>query len=71
MFETHKLNEKGQVDLNVFKGGMNASITKALSFLPDGRDKSIFITKIEEAMFFATRAIASKEGNYSEVVKNE
>ena len=68
MFETHKLNEAGFGDVAEFKTHMAERVKEALNLMPDGRDKSIFITKIEEAMFFGTKAIASKEGNYTEIV---
>lgn len=69
MFETHKLNDKGFAEVATFKGGMNAGIKRALAMMPDGRDKSIFVTKIEEAVFFGTRALASKDGNFTEIVR--
>ena len=68
MFETHKLNPQGSTEITRLKGTMNYACSLVMPLIPDGRDKSIFITKMEEAMFFATRAIASKEGNYSEII---
>lgn len=69
MFETHKLNEKGFSEVKALKAGMNEAVTTVLSLMPDGRDKSIFTTKVEEAMFFGTRAIAAKTDNHTEVIR--
>lgn len=71
MFETHKLNETGFDKVRGLKETMNKAAKEVLAFIPDGRDKSIFITKLEEGMFFATRAIAAQEGNHTEVIKYE
>jgi hypothetical protein len=67
MFNTHKLNEDGFREVDEFKRGMAENIHFLLSMLPEGREKSIFVTKIEEAMFFGTKAIASKPGNFTEI----
>lgn len=69
MFETHKLNEKGFEEVKTLKSEMAKAVDIALSLMPEGRDKSVFKTKIEEAMFFGTKAIASKEGNFTEIVE--
>ena len=68
MLETHKLNENGFNEVAQFKGKLSTAINEALNLLPEGREKSIFKTKIEEAAFFGTKAIASKPGNFSEIV---
>lgn len=69
MFDTHKLNEQGFAQVKIFKEAM-AEVIKTVSVgIPDCREKSIFMTKMEEGMFFGTKAIAGKEGNYSEIVK--
>lgn len=69
MFSTHKLNDQGFAEVKKFKNVMAAATTDALAGIPDGRDQAIFKTKIEEAVFFATRAIASKPGNFTEIVE--
>ena len=69
MFETHKLNEKGFEEVKVLKSSMAAAVEAVLFLMPEGREKSVFKTKIEEAMFFGTKAIAGKEGNFTEIVK--
>lgn len=69
MFDTHKLNDKGFEEVKKLKSEMAKSVELALSLMPEGREKSIFKTKIEEAMFFGTKAIAGKDGNFTEIVK--
>ena len=69
MFETHKLNEKGFEEVKSLKSTMAEAVEKALSLMPEGREKAVFKTKMEEGMFFATKAIAGKEGNFTEIVK--
>lgn len=68
MFETHKLNETGFTQVKTLKTSMADAVKKALDLMPEGREKAVFKTKIEEAMFFGTKAIAGKEGNFTEVV---
>lgn len=67
MFEMHMLNEDGKLIVKNFKSTMANAVKVALEFMPEGREKAVFKTKIEEAMFFGTKAIASKEGNFESV----
>ncbi|CAB4153248.1 hypothetical protein UFOVP610_56 [uncultured Caudovirales phage] len=69
MFDTHKLNDAGFEEVKTLKSTMADVMAKILPLMPDGREKSIFMTKIEEGMFFGTKAIASKEGNFTEIIK--
>jgi hypothetical protein len=69
MFDTHKLNENGFSEVKQFKTAMSEAVGNALKLLPEGREKAIFLTKLEEAMFFGTKAIASKDGNHTEITK--
>lgn len=66
MFEYHLLNEQGKQQVIVYKTIMGEAVKKVLEMMPEGREKSIFKTKLEEAAFFGTKAIASKDGNYLE-----
>ena len=68
MFETYKLNTEGFAEVSTLKAAMSDAVYKALSLMPEGREKAVFKTKIEEAVFFGTKAIAGKTGNYTEIV---
>lgn len=69
MFDTHKLNDKGFAEMQKYKETMAVAVAKAASLMPEGREQSIFITKMEEGVFFGAKAIAAKPENHSEVVK--
>lgn len=69
LFNTHKLNDQGFKEVTQLKASMAAAVTEALKLMPEGREKAVFKTKIEEAMFFGTKAVAGKEGNFSEIVE--
>lgn len=68
MFETHKLNQNGFDQVEEFKENANLFVKKALESIPEGREKSVFLTKLEEAVFFGTKAIASKDENHDEII---
>lgn len=63
MFDFHKLNDHGINEVAAFKNHMAIAADIALKTIPEGREKSLFMTKLEEAVFFGTKAIASKPGN--------
>lgn len=69
MFESHALNAKGIAEMNDFKMELANTIRNVSELMPDGREKSLFITKIEEAVFFGSKAIASKDGNFDSFTK--
>lgn len=69
MFETHKLNEKGFEEVTRLKTIMSGAVKDALDMMPESREKSVFKTKIEEALFFGTKAIATKEDNFTEIIE--
>lgn len=69
MFETHKLNEKGLKEVGNLKRRMKSVVEFVLEDMPEGREKAIFKTKIEEAMFFGTKAVASDPENHTEIIK--
>ena len=67
MFDSHKLNEKGFQEMADFKSGFALAVKVALTYMPEGREKQLFKTKLEEAVFFGAKAIAGADGNYSEI----
>lgn len=69
MFDTHKLNENGFKEMADFKMTMAEAVKKVVATMPDSREKSIFITKMEEGVFFGAKAIAGKPGNSDEVTR--
>lgn len=71
MFETHKLNENGFEAVREFKITLSIAVSKAMKLLPEGREKAIFKTKLEEAVFFGTKAIAANPENHSEIIDYE
>lgn len=69
MFEVHKLNEQGMRKAR----NIQANFTTLLETLedicgPDGREVAIVRTKLEEASFFAKRAMAMRPENHSEIL---
>lgn len=68
MFDTHKLNENGFKEMQAYKQTMADAAKAAVALMPEGREKAIFLTKMEEAVFFGAKAIASKPENHTEIV---
>jgi hypothetical protein len=68
MFDTYKLNDQGFEAVSIFKNEIADTLKKIDSIIPEGREKSVFKMKLEEAVFFGTKAISAKPGNFSEVV---
>lgn len=67
MFDTHKLTDKGFVEMAEYKNRMAQTTKAVMETMLEGRERSMFITKVEEAVFWGAKAIASKPGNHSEV----
>jgi hypothetical protein len=63
----YKLNEKGVKDLNEAKAAFGDFQENILGRLPAGRNGSIVKTKLEEASFYMSRAIAEIDTNHSEI----
>ena len=68
MFESYKLNEKGFEAMKNFKEKMSIAASEAMLLMPEGREKALFKTKIEEAVFFGAKAVSSSEGNFEEII---
>ena len=69
MFETHKLTEQGSDEVWEFRGTLRYAVEKIEKYMPEGREKSLFKTNLETALYWGEKAIAGKEGNYSEIVR--
>jgi hypothetical protein len=67
MFDSHKLNEHGFNQMHCYKKLMADTVRQVSDLMPEGREKSIFLTKLEEAVFFGAKAIASVPENHTEV----
>lgn len=64
----YKLNEKGAEAVKDTKSAFSDFQQIILGSLKPSREASIVKTKLEEASFYATRAIASHEENHSEII---
>lgn len=64
MFNEYILNEAGKSELNEFKKLMAAMTRRTTDLMPEGHELDEFRVRIEEATYFGSRAICSKEGNH-------
>lgn len=67
MFPTHILNDQGKKEMSEFKSKLANVLAEVEALMVEGREKALFKTKIEEAVFFGAKAIAGKEGNFASV----
>ena len=70
MFESYTLNERGHAEVAKFKTNMAEAAKKVLTLLPENTlETTLFCQKMEEALFYGTKAICSKDGNYNDVIE--
>ncbi len=62
-FEVHMLNERGKVAAGNIAILFNDLLAALETDLPNGRELAIVKTKLEEACFFAKKAVASNPDN--------
>ncbi len=62
-FQVHLLNEAGIEKAKELGALFSMLLTDLEEFVPAGRDRALVITKLQEASFFAKRAIASLPEN--------
>ena len=68
MFDTHLLNEEGLEKMKEFKNKMSMTCSEVMELMSDPRAKAIFATKVEEAVFFGAKSIASNPENHKEII---
>ena len=68
MFDTHVLNEQGFEQMKEYKNLISYAVKEATKMMRDSREKSLFITHIEEAVFWGAKAIAQMPENYKEKI---
>lgn len=62
-FEVHMLNESGIAKANAIAFSFDTFLTELKEMCPEGRHMSIVRTKLEEASFFAKKAMACSTEN--------
>lgn len=62
-FAVHMLNEMGKIKASEIANAFDACLERLKAVCPESRELSIAKTKLEEACFFAKKAMASAEGN--------
>jgi len=62
-FQTHRLNEEGMEKAKMIAYIFDECLDSIESLCPSGRELAIVRTKLEEACFFAKKAMASDSSN--------
>jgi RAB protein geranylgeranyltransferase component A len=63
LFAVHKLNEAGSAKAQAIADLFNVLLSDLSEMCPDGRELAIVKTKLEEAAFFAKKAMAKDPAN--------
>lgn len=63
LFQFHRLNEDGIKKAEEIAATFNDCLRVLKAMCPDGREFSIVKTKLEEASFFAKKAMANDKSN--------
>lgn len=63
LFQVHKLNPGGQAKAAFVADAFDDVLSKLNTHVPAGRELAIVRTKLEEACFFAKKAIANDLAN--------
>lgn len=62
-FAVHMLNDAGKDKAKAIAEAFDECLEKLVALCPTGRELAITRTKLEEACFFAKKAMASAPGN--------
>jgi hypothetical protein len=63
LFQVHRLNTSGQIKAKFVAEQFNELLSHVQAQVPVGRELAIVKTKLEEACFFAKKAIANDPAN--------
>ena len=63
LFQVHRLNEIGMRKAENLARTFDSVLAVVEGYAPEGRELSIIKTKLEEASFFAKKAMAMQEEN--------
>lgn len=63
LFQVHRLNEDGAKKAEEIAAAFNGCLQSLQGMCPEGREFAIAKTKMEEACFFALKAMASAVDN--------
>lgn len=62
-FEVHMLTEEGKAKAKAIAETFDECLNKLVALCPPGRELALVRTKLEEACFFAKKAMANTPGN--------
>ena len=62
-FKVHMLNEAGKAKARAIAEAFDACLTQLVGLCPPGREMALVRTKMEEACFFAKKAMAESKDN--------
>ena len=65
-FKVHRLNDEGFKKAERIAYHFDQLLMLLDTLIPAGRERSIVVTKLQEAAFFAKRALAERPENQSE-----
>ena len=68
-FQVHRLNERGMKIATSIAEAFSQLLDAVDAQVPSGRDRSLVVTKLQEACFFAKRAIAVAPENQLDYVE--
>jgi len=63
LFQVHMLNEQGKNKARAIASAFDRLVDTLLTCCPEGREFSIVKTKLEEACFYAKKAMANDGSN--------
>ena len=64
LFQVHRLNPAGQKNAQIVAESFDELLRHLTAHVPAGREFAIVKTKLEEACFFAKKAIANDPANH-------